>query len=55
VDESELGVVLLGDYAHLHAGDTVERTGRVMDVIVARHCSGASSTRSGGRSTPRGR
>lgn len=34
VDESELGVVLLGDYAHLHAGDEVERTGRVMDVIV---------------------
>jgi F-type H+-transporting ATPase subunit alpha len=26
--------VLLGDYAHLHAGDEVERTGRVMDVAV---------------------
>lgn len=34
VDETELGVVLLGDYAHLHAGDEVERTGRVMDVMV---------------------
>jgi F-type H+/Na+-transporting ATPase subunit alpha len=34
VDEQELGVVLLGDYAHLHAGDEVERTGRVMDVAV---------------------
>ena len=34
VDETEIGVVLLGDYAHLHAGDEVTRTGRVMDVIV---------------------
>jgi F-type H+-transporting ATPase subunit alpha len=34
VDETEIGVVLLGDYAHLHAGDEVQRTGRVMDVGV---------------------
>ena len=34
VDEEEIGVVLLGDYAHLHAGDEVTRTGRVMDVVV---------------------
>lgn len=34
VDEDEIGVVLLGDYAHLQAGDEVERTGRVMDVGV---------------------
>jgi F-type H+-transporting ATPase subunit alpha len=34
VDEAEIGVVLLGDYQHLHAGDEVERTGRVMDVAV---------------------
>ncbi len=34
VDVSDIGVVLLGDYAHLHAGDEVTRTGRVMDVIV---------------------
>lgn len=34
VDENTIGVVLLGDYAHLHAGDEVERTGRVMDVTV---------------------
>src|SRR5512133_2747098 len=32
VDEKEIGVVLLGEYSHLHAGDEVERTGRVMDV-----------------------
>ena len=34
VDETEIGVVLLGDHAHLQAGDEVERTGRVMDVGV---------------------
>ena len=34
VDEGEIGVVLLGDYWHLNAGDEVERTGRVMDVAV---------------------
>jgi F-type H+/Na+-transporting ATPase subunit alpha len=34
IDEDEIGVVLLGDYAHLHAGHEVLRTGRVMDVAV---------------------
>ncbi|MDA3873705.1 MAG: alternate F1F0 ATPase, F1 subunit alpha [Kiritimatiellae bacterium] len=34
LDADEIGVVLLGDYSHLHAGDAVERTGRVMDVAV---------------------
>jgi F-type H+/Na+-transporting ATPase subunit alpha len=34
VDANEIGVVLLGDYWHLRAGDEVERTGRVMDVGV---------------------
>lgn len=34
VDVDEIGVVLLGEYWHLHAGDKVERTGRVMDVAV---------------------
>jgi F-type H+-transporting ATPase subunit alpha len=34
VDEEEIGVVLLGDYSHLQAGDEVTRTGRVMDVGV---------------------
>ena len=34
LDEDEIGVVLLGDYAHLQAGDEVRRTGRVMDVAV---------------------
>src|SRR5271155_1911922 len=34
VDEDEIGVVLLGDCEHLHAGAEVERTSRVMDVPV---------------------
>jgi F-type H+-transporting ATPase subunit alpha len=34
VDADEIGVVLLGDYWHLHTGDEVQRTGRVMDVAV---------------------
>ena len=34
VDEDEIGVVLLGEYQGLYAGDEVERTGRVMDVGV---------------------
>lgn len=34
VDEDEIGVVLLGDYSQVHAGDEVTRTGRVMDIIV---------------------
>ena len=34
VDVSEIGVVLFGEHSHLHAGDEVKRTGRVMDVGV---------------------
>jgi len=34
IDEEEIGVVLLGDFVNLQAGDEVERTGRVMDVAV---------------------
>ncbi len=32
--EDDIGIVLLGNYWHLQAGDEVERTGRVMDVPV---------------------
>ena len=34
LDEHEIGVVLLGEHWHLRAGDEVQRTGRVMDVVV---------------------
>jgi F-type H+/Na+-transporting ATPase subunit alpha len=34
VDKDQVGVILLGDYQGLHAGDEVTRTGRVMDVLV---------------------
>ena len=34
LDEDGVDVVLLGDHAHVHAGQEVRRTGRVMDVAV---------------------
>lgn len=34
VDPQEIGVVLLGDYSQLHAGDEALTSGRVMDVAV---------------------
>jgi F-type H+-transporting ATPase subunit alpha len=40
VDAEQVGVVLLGDHAHLHAGDEVTREGRVMDVAVGAGCLG---------------
>jgi F-type H+/Na+-transporting ATPase subunit alpha len=40
VDEEEIGVVLLGEYSHLHTGDEVTRTGRVMDVGVGKELLG---------------
>ncbi len=40
LEEEEIGVVLLGDYAHLRTGDEVTRTGRVMDVPVGENLIG---------------
>ena len=34
IDRDEVGVILLGDYAHIRAGDSVNRTGRVLDIPV---------------------
>ena len=34
IDADEIGVILLGDYQALHAGDEATRLGRVMDVAV---------------------
>jgi F-type H+-transporting ATPase subunit alpha len=34
LDDGEIGVILLGDYQAINAGDEVSRTGRVMDVLV---------------------
>ena len=34
IDEDEVGVILLGDFQGMHAGDEVQRTYRVMDVAV---------------------
>jgi len=40
VDENEIGVVLLGDYWHLQAGDEVVRLGHVVDVPVGQNLIG---------------
>ncbi|WP_353369211.1 alternate F1F0 ATPase, F1 subunit alpha [Aliiglaciecola sp. NS0011-25] len=40
LDENEVGVVLLGDYCQLSVGDQVQRTGRVMDIVVGEHLLG---------------
>jgi F-type H+-transporting ATPase subunit alpha len=40
VDADEVGIVLLGESSLLHAGDEVERTGRVMDVPVGKQLLG---------------
>jgi F-type H+-transporting ATPase subunit alpha len=40
LDPEEVGVVLLGDYARLEAGEEVRRTGRVMDVGVGQELIG---------------
>ncbi len=40
IDPTGIGVVLLGDYADLRAGDEVQRTGRVADVVVGDCCLG---------------
>ena len=55
VDSDEIGVVLLGECEHLHAGDEVERTGRVMDVPVGDGLIGRVITRWVGHSMARGR
>jgi F-type H+/Na+-transporting ATPase subunit alpha len=34
IDEGEIGTILLGEDTMLNAGDEVERTGRVMDILV---------------------
>lgn len=40
IDEDEIGVVLLGDFSNIFAGDEVLRTGRVMDVGVGKELLG---------------
>ena len=55
VDANEIGVVLLGEYWHLHAGDEVQRTGRVMDVGVGDGLLGRVIDPLGAPSTAKGR
>src|SRR5215470_11109087 len=36
LDEAEVGVVILGDYTHLHEGDEVRGTGKLLQVPVGK-------------------
>lgn len=40
IDEQSVGIVLLGDYWHLRAGDEVRRSGHVMNIPVGEHLLG---------------
>ena len=51
LEEDKVGAVLFGEFQLIKEGDTVKRTGRIMDVPVATRSSVASSTRSASRST----
>jgi F-type H+-transporting ATPase subunit alpha len=55
LEEDNIGAVVMGEWALLHEGDPVRRTGRVLDIPWAAPTSAASSTRSGSRSTARAR
>src|SRR3989338_10097026 len=35
LEEDAVGVVILGDYGHIHEGDEVRRTGRILSVPVS--------------------
>ena len=47
IDQKSIGVVLLGDYAHLKAGQEVSRTRRVVDVPVGNELTGRVITPTG--------
>ena len=51
LDETEVGVIVLGDYTQLEEGGEVRGTGKLLQVPVASGCSAGSSTRSASRWT----
>jgi F-type H+-transporting ATPase subunit alpha len=55
LESDNVGVVIFGSDRDIKEGDTVKRTGAIVDVPVGRNCSAASSTRSATRSTARAR
>ena len=56
LEEDNVGAALFGEWERVKEGEPVRRTGQVASVPGrARRCSGASSTRSGTRSTARAR
>lgn len=34
LEKNEVGVIILGDYTHIHEGDSVQRTGKILEVPV---------------------
>ena len=55
LETDNVGIVIFGNDREIKEGQTVKRTGAIVDVPSARVCSAASSTRSAIRSTTRGR
>jgi F-type H+-transporting ATPase subunit alpha len=55
LETDNVGVVIFGSDRDIKEGDTVKRTGAIVDVPVGKGCSAASSTRSATRSTARAR
>ncbi len=53
LESDNVGVVIFGSDRDIKEGDTVKRTGAIVDVPVGPNCSAASSTRSAIRSTAR--
>src|SRR5205823_12201000 len=55
LESDNVGAVLFGDWERISEGNTVKRTGTLLEIRSASSCSGASWTRSGARSTARAR
>ena len=55
LENDNVGIVIFGDDAGIHEGDTVKRTGAIVDVPVGRGFWVGLSTHSASRSTARGR
>ena len=55
LESDNVGAVLFGEWEHISEGDTVKRTGSLLEIPVGERCSGGSSTRSAARSTARAR
>jgi ATP synthase alpha/beta family, beta-barrel domain len=55
LESDNVGAVLFGDWERISEGDTVKRTGALLEILSASRCWDGSSTRWGARSTARAR